>query len=81
MSYRLEQQDLMTVWSMKAGGVRKDAQITLLPASQRKQSPSGTTPSSPSIFFFFLGCATWLVGFQFLDHGLNPGHGSESLDS
>ena len=53
MSYRLEQQDLVTVWSMKAGGVRKDAQITLLPASQRKQSPSGATPSSPSIFFFF----------------------------
>ena len=39
-------------------------------------------PSLPPFFFFFsFGCATWLVGFQFLDQGLNPGHGSESPES
>ena len=31
--------------------------------------------------FFFFGRATWLVGFQFPDQELNPGHGSESAES
>ena len=31
-------------------------------------------------FFSFL-LATWLVGSQFPNQGLNPGHGSESLES
>ena len=50
MSHRLEQQDLVTVWSMKAGVVRKDAQLTLLPASQETEQ----LPSLPPFFFLFL---------------------------
>ena len=35
-----------------------------------------------SYFLFLLyGCATWFVESQFLDQGLNPGHGSESPKS
>ena len=52
MSYRLEQQDLVTVWSMKAGRVRKDAQLTLLPASQETEPIRST--SLLSLHFFFL---------------------------
>ena len=75
MSYRLEQQDLVTVWSMKAGRVRKDAQLTLLPASQETE-PIRSNSLLSLHFFFSFGCATWLVGFQFLDQGLNPGYGT-----
>ena len=81
MSHRLEQQDLVTVWSMKAGVVRKDAQLTLLPASQETEPIRSNSLLSLHFFFFSFGCATWLVGFQFLDQGLNPGHGSESPES
>ena len=32
-------------------------------------------------FFLFFGHITWLVGAQFPDQGLNPGHSSESPES
>ena len=32
-------------------------------------------------FFFFFGCAAWLVGFQFPNQGLNPSQSSESPES
>ena len=32
-------------------------------------------------FIIIFGCATWLVGSQFPDQRLNPGHGSERPES
>ena len=54
MSHRLEQQDVVTVWSMKAGVVRKDAQLTLLPASQETEPIRSNSLLSLHFFFFFL---------------------------
>ena len=53
MSHRLEQQDVVTVWSMKAGVVRKDAQLTLLPASQETEPIRSNSLLSLHFFFFF----------------------------
>lgn len=33
------------------------------------------------MYFYFLGHTTWLVESQFPNQGLNPDHGSESLES
>ena len=64
MSYRLEQQDLVTVWSMKAGRVRKDAQLTLLPASQETEPIRSNSLLSLHFFFFLLAVPHGLWDFS-----------------
>ena len=81
MSYRLGQRDLVTgVWKLEGSGKMPD---NLASCFTEKIAHHERVPSLLPIFFFFLpsGCAAQPVGSQFLDQGLNPGHGSESPES